>query len=528
MADEYKSIYSGQEVDNAVATAQKALTTDNLVQTTGPSPNNIMSQAATTAAIQNIKAGTTVIVNNVAQTTWNADTKVDVAQGTNNVGKAMIVGADGNLSPQSIPASGTTVTVGGQAQSTWDADTKINVFQGTENAGKTFMVGQDGNAVLQTVSSSQGITQLVGTQENPINLHTDTEIGQLYSVSGYIIKSSNVTMSNIPVSLFYRSSDGGGVIYGIHIDSSSYGTTSRCNGTIITFNISTGYMTNFIKFISLSRLNGSTPSSLLSIYAPTSSGESGQVLQSNGQNNAPTWIDAPNGIKTLVGTEENPINLGELNLGQLYFIKGWYSTYGRVATKFPTDSRYYLCYAFNVDNNNRKSITIYGYFMATPFYIGTDSISYNSGTTVITGPGYGDNVIYFSGLDRINGNTHTPNQSIYAPTTSGTSGQILQSNGEKTAPTWIDMPSIAPTLEEQTIESASWTSLSGQTPYTYSATITLTTALDLNSIVELINNQPTLFATYGFAIGSISGQVATIYSIGQPSTSVTLTVGVTG
>ena len=90
------------------------------------------------------------------------------------------------------------------------------------------------------------------------------------------------------------------------------------------------------------------------------------------------------------------------------------------------------------------------------------------------------------------------------------------------------MPSIAPTLEEQTIESASWTSLSGQTPYTYSATITLTTALDLNSIVELINNQPTLFATYGFAIGSISGQVATIYSIGQPSTSVTLTVGVTG
>lgn len=35
MADEYKSIYSGQEVDNAVATAQKALTTDNLVQTTG-------------------------------------------------------------------------------------------------------------------------------------------------------------------------------------------------------------------------------------------------------------------------------------------------------------------------------------------------------------------------------------------------------------------------------------------------------------------------------------------------------------
>lgn len=233
-------------------------------------------------------------------------------------------------------------------------------------------------------------------------------------------------------------------------------------------------------------------------------------------------------IILLAGTEENPINLGELNLGQLYFIKGWYSTYGTVATKFPTDSRYYLCYAFNVDNNNRKSITIYGYFMPTASYKGTDSISYNSGTTVITGPGYGDSMIYFSGLDRINGNTHTPNQSIYAPTTSGTSGQILQSNGANTAPTWIDMPSTAPTLEEQTIESASWTSLSGQTPYTYSATITLTTDIYDDSIVELINNQPTLFATYGFAIGSISGQVATIYSIGQPSESVTLTLEVTG
>lgn len=153
-------------------------------------------------------------------------------------------------------------------------------------------------------------------------------------------------------------------------------------------------------------------------------------------------------IILLAGTEDNPINLGELNLGQLYFIKGWYSTYGRVATKFPTDSRYYLCYAFNVDNNNRKSITIYGYFMATSSYRGTDSISYNSGTTVITGPEYGDNVIYFSGLDRINGNTHTHNQSIYAPTTSGTLGQILQSNGANNAPIWIDNITIDTELSE--------------------------------------------------------------------------------
>lgn len=161
MADEYKSIYSGQEVDNAVATAQKALTTDNLVQTTGPSPNNVMSQAATTAAIQNIKAGTTVTVNNVAQTTWNADTKVDVFQGIDNTGKVMVVNSSGNLQAETIQSGGTTVTVNGQAQATWNADTKINIFQGTENAGKTFMVGQDGDAVLITVPTMTTETQTI-------------------------------------------------------------------------------------------------------------------------------------------------------------------------------------------------------------------------------------------------------------------------------------------------------------------------------------------------------------------------------
>lgn len=234
MADEYKSIYSGQEVDNAVATAQKALTTDNLVQTTGPSPNNVMSQAATTAAIQNIKAGTTVTVNNVAQTTWNADTK-------------------------------------------------INIFQGTENAGKTFMVGQDGNAVLQTSQTGGTTIQIDGVPQSTINFTSDPQT-----------------------------------------------------------------------------------------------------------------------------------QLNELG-----------NTVNEISDEI---------------SNKQDKIIINNY----------------------------------------------------------------------------------------TIQSAAWTSLSEQAPYTYSATITSTPTLDTNSIVELVNNQAVLFATYGFAIGSISGQNITIYSIGQPSTSVTLTVGVTG
>lgn len=178
MTNEYKSIYTGQQVDEAVSIAQKSLTTDNVVQTTGPSQTNIMSQSAVTAALKQVQiegGGTKVIVNGEEQLTWNADTKVDVAQGATNVGKAMIVGADGNLSPQSIPANGTTVTVGGQAQSTWDADTKINVFQGTTNAGKSLVVGQDGNVVLQTSQASGTIVQINGVAQSTIDFTSDPQ-----------------------------------------------------------------------------------------------------------------------------------------------------------------------------------------------------------------------------------------------------------------------------------------------------------------------------------------------------------------
>lgn len=340
MADEYKSIYSGQEVDNAVATAQKALTTDNLVQTTGPSPNNVMSQSAVTAAIQNIKSGTTVTVNNVAQTTWNADTK-------------------------------------------------INVFQGVENAGKTFMVGQDGNAVLQTVDTSGGIIQLVGTTSNPINFATSMEVGQLYSCSGV-------------------------------------------------FNLA-----NTLRLFITIGIQNPPAHFLIYKFLPT------EVL--------------------ILDASLNRINLN-LIMGP--------STNSTVAFSF----------------NDKGQIT-----------------NYSTGIK----------------LASLNGNINDLAISIYAPITSGTSGQILQSNGNS-IPTWIDMPSGLPVTETFTIESTSWSELSDSSPYTYSATVTATTTVGTDSIVELINNQAVLFATYGFAIGSISGQNITIYSIGQPSTSVTLTVGVTG
>lgn len=85
---------------------------------------------------------------------------------------------------------------------------------------------------------------------------------------------------------------------------------------------------------------------------------------------------------------------------------------------------------------------------------------------------------------------------------------------------------VAGTEEALTIATTDWTALSNASPYDYSATVTAITTIGANSTVELVNDQAVLFGTYGFAIGAISGQDVTIYSIGQPDTSVTLTIKV--
>lgn len=73
-------------------------------------------------------------------------------------------------------------------------------------------------------------------------------------------------------------------------------------------------------------------------------------------------------------------------------------------------------------------------------------------------------------------------------------------------------------------ETSAWTALASSSPYTYKTTVTLATQIYSDSIVELINNDIVNFATYGFGILSVSGQVVTIASIGQPSSAVTLKI----
>lgn len=84
------------------------------------------------------------------------------------------------------------------------------------------------------------------------------------------------------------------------------------------------------------------------------------------------------------------------------------------------------------------------------------------------------------------------------------------------------------TTETFTKATSDWTALAASSPYTYSTTVTLATTLSASSEVELINDQLVAFANYGFGILSITGQVATIASIGQPDSSITFKIKVRG
>lgn len=85
----------------------------------------------------------------------------------------------------------------------------------------------------------------------------------------------------------------------------------------------------------------------------------------------------------------------------------------------------------------------------------------------------------------------------------------------------------APVIEQHSIGTTGWTTLSEADPFTVSATVTATTTIGTDATVELYNDQPVAFSTYCFSIASISGQMLTIYALEAPTSAVTLTIGIT-
>jgi hypothetical protein len=79
-----------------------------------------------------------------------------------------------------------------------------------------------------------------------------------------------------------------------------------------------------------------------------------------------------------------------------------------------------------------------------------------------------------------------------------------------------------PVYESVTIPVSDWIELTSSSPYTHRLSVTLPSATNDAISVELLNNQPILFAKHGFAINNISDGIAVIYCINKPESDVTL------
>lgn len=138
----------------------------------------------------------------------------------------------------------------------------------------------------------------------------------------------------------------------------------------------------------------------------------------------------PEGIETLVGTIEKPINFAtDMEYNQLYFVKG--PTVGTSTSGAWNNPYGYLMLKRDPLSGNRAYVYVYGgHGKPITFYdvsgVGVLHIDIETGYVVQY-----DN--YVTIPETINGVTST--QRIYAPITSGTSGQILQSSGSSKAPT---------------------------------------------------------------------------------------------
>lgn len=136
----------------------------------------------------------------------------------------------------------------------------------------------------------------MGTIETPVNIYNDTEIGQIYSVTGYVVFSSPtnpIDLSNYNY-LFFRESEGRAICF-------NRGDTGH-GLSIIQYYVSPTYMSR-ADYGTVVKLNGVNYQTVPNIYVPTTSGTTGQILQSNGASNAPTWFTPDYASQSYVDTQ---------------------------------------------------------------------------------------------------------------------------------------------------------------------------------------------------------------------------------
>ena len=367
------------------------------------------------------------------------------------------------------------------------SENKLDKNLGAENSGKLLNVDSTGNITTldngiagQVLTSNggsqspiwsnldlpeQNVVSLTGTQEDPIILLNDIENGKSYLLSGYFKIYPNTTN----IYHFPTGSAAGSIARctGIGTDEQGHKIIEVYGWSLVNLSLADKEADarngNFVQriylnpdgtsgveyneYVGLRQINYKNNVSY--IWAPTSGGKSGQILKSNG-NNAPTWIDLPNsGIEILTGTAESPINFAtDMEVNHLYSRSGvffntvsssaqssisgktiTFQDQGRSFLFYKRDDTSVVCLASSHNTGNQTTSVI----IFSAMY-GITEITFDSTTGELTNIRSG---MGFGRVNGIEGNGNAQALGIYAPIESGTSGQLLQSNGEGAAPTWV-------------------------------------------------------------------------------------------
>lgn len=216
-------------------------------------------------------------------------------------------------------------------------------------------------------------------------------------------------------------------------------------------------------------------------------------------------------IITLIGTQESPITPDMLTEEtKLYMLKGYINVEGVGNILSAQASSFILVRIQKIINSLYYFFYNASYNTNTGFWdqIGPIALTRYNKVTYNDLVGFGDADKEWS-LHTINGRTPTGQINIYAPTSSGVKGQLLQSSGNTgLPPTWIDNP--APRTISNTIVS-NWETDTTYTDFGYKADISITNLTE-NDTCEVIFNQTDASSGNYAQVNSSSAGVLTIYS----------------
>ena len=451
--------------------------------------------------------GTVKSVNNIEP---DEEGNVTLTASDVNAQEPLTAGTNITIEDNVISASGEPYTAG--TNITID-DGVISATDTTYTAGTNVSISNENviSATDTTYSAGNGLT-LSGTEfsANTTVLATQNDLSGKQNT---LTAGDNITISNDTISATdttYTAGTGIDITSGsISVDTSTIQPKLTAGSNIsISGNEISATDTTYSAFTGT---DGTAAGTAGLVPAPATT-DAGKYLKADG-----TWSEAGGGITTLTTADYNhPTNnpvavaLWKLPAG-VYKLSANTQFYpsSMGACSVPADT---LCMIFkapgdgnatieiwNDDNGHLSAMSVNDTGTANTYYTPSSSFPW----TIITAKFVKDEL------------TST---SAYMPL-SAKQGKVLKG--------LIDSSCIG-TTETLTIATADWTALASSDPYDYSATVTLTATIGASSTVELINDQAVLFGTHGFAIGSVSGQNVTIYSIGQPSASVTLKINVKG